>query len=279
MEWFQVVVLALVQGLTEFLPISSSAHLILFPRLLGWQDQGLAFDIGVHLGTLLAVLGYFRNEVKLLAVAWLKTLYRRTSSAEGRLAWGLVVGTIPVGLAGVLFNDLIESTLRSGLVIALSTLFFGLLLWWADARGRGQLGLEMIGWKAIVVIGLAQALALIPGTSRSGITITAGLAMGLTRQAGGPLLLSSLHSSHSPRRGLAGRHSRGPFGGGDVGESGARGTACGHQCFPHHPLVSEAGGASRPSPLCGLSAGTWPAAASGIAHKLSLTPCSASAPP
>jgi undecaprenyl-diphosphatase len=183
MEWFQVVVLALVQGLTEFLPISSSAHLILFPRLLGWQDQGLAFVIGVHLGTLLAVLGYFRNEVKLLAVAWLKTLYRRASSAEGRLAWGLVVGTIPVGLAGVLFNDLIESTLRSGLVIALSTLFFGLLLWWADARGRGQLGLEMIGWKAIVVIGLAQALALIPGTSRSGITITAGLAMGLTRQA------------------------------------------------------------------------------------------------
>lgn len=166
MEWFQVVVLALVQGLTEFLPISSSAHLILFPRLFGWQDQGLAFDIGVHLGTLLAVLGYFFSEVRVLTLAWVGTFNRKPLTTEGRLAWGLVVGTLPVGLAGLLFNDLIESTLRSGLVIASSTLFFGLLLWWADARGRGPLGLEKIGWRVILVVGLAQALALIPGTSR-----------------------------------------------------------------------------------------------------------------
>ncbi len=183
MDWLQAAVLALVQGLTEFLPISSSAHLILVPRLLGWPDQGLAFDVAVHVGTLSAVLSYFRRELVVLTCDWGLSVVQRQRVGESRLAWAILWGTVPVGLAGLLLGDWIENSLRGPLVIATATLFFGLLLWWSDARGARERDEHSLAWRDVVIIGCAQALALIPGTSRSGITITAGLALGLDRQA------------------------------------------------------------------------------------------------
>lgn len=181
METWQELILALIQGLTEFLPISSSAHLILFPRLMGWNDQGLAFDVAVHVGTLGAVVLYFRHELLKMSRDWAASLSTRRCTPEARLAWGVLIGTIPVGLCGLLFKDFIETSLRSPLVIALATIFFGLLLWWADRRGRRRRDEYSLSLGDILCIGLAQAVALIPGTSRSGITITAGLMLGLTR--------------------------------------------------------------------------------------------------
>ncbi|PID61805.1 MAG: undecaprenyl-diphosphatase [Gammaproteobacteria bacterium] len=183
MDTIQTIWLALVQGLTEFLPISSSAHLILVPSLLGWPDQGLAFDVAVHLGTLIAVVAYFRKEIVTLFLAWLGSITRRDMTPEARLAWGVIVGTIPAGLVGLALKDQIETYLRSPLVIAATTIIFGLLLWYADRRARMQRGELSMSWQDFLVVGSAQALALIPGTSRSGITITAGLLIGLTREA------------------------------------------------------------------------------------------------
>lgn len=182
MDFIQTVVLALLQGLTEFLPISSSAHLILVPVITGWPDQGLAFDVAVHVGTLLAVVWYFRHEVIELFHGWLRSVAGKGMDRHGRLAWAVIFGTVPAGLAGLLFAGIIETTLRGALVIAASTIVFGLLLWGAD-RMRGGRDEHQIGWKDVLVIGVAQALALIPGTSRSGITMTAGLFMGLNRVA------------------------------------------------------------------------------------------------
>ena len=184
MDWIEAVVLALVQGLTEFLPISSSAHLILVPRFLGWADQGLAFDVAVHLGTLAAVLIYFRAELGAIFRAWLGSLLRRrTNEDDARLGWSLLLATVPIGLGGLLFHDSVESTLRSPLVIALATGIFGVLLGLVDRRGGVGRNEYTVTFGIAILIGLAQALALIPGTSRSGITITAGLALGLSRQA------------------------------------------------------------------------------------------------
>lgn len=180
MDWLHLGLLALVQGLTEFLPISSSAHLILLPRLAGWSDQGLAFDVAVHVGTLSAVLWYFRRELLPMAQDWLGSL-RGRHTPDSRLAWAVLFGTIPVGMAGLLFNDLIESHLRSPLVIAATTIGFGVLLWWADWAGRRERDEHAITWRDVLVVGVAQAIALIPGTSRSGITMTAALFMGLDR--------------------------------------------------------------------------------------------------
>jgi len=182
MEILQVIVLALVQGLTEFLPISSSAHLILVPVLTDWPDQGLAFDVAVHAGTLTAVVLYFRKELVRMVVEWFASFKGRLTP-DARLAWAVLIGTIPVGLAGLIFKDLIETQLRSSVVIAIATIVFGLLLWFADKTGRrskDEYGLQL---RDVLVIGLAQALALIPGTSRSGITITAALMLGLKREA------------------------------------------------------------------------------------------------
>ena len=182
MDFIQVVTLALVQGLTEFLPVSSSAHLVLVPALTGWQDQGLAFDVAVHVGSLVAVCLYFRNEISAMAGQWIGSLNGKALTADARLAWAVLFGTIPVGLAGLLLKDQIEAYLRSPLVIATTTIGFGLLLGWADLKGRRDRSERTIHWKDVVVIGIAQALALVPGTSRSGVTMTAGLAMGLTRE-------------------------------------------------------------------------------------------------
>ena len=187
MELSQIVWLALVQGLTEFLPVSSSAHLILVPQLLGWEDQGLAFDVAVHLGTLAAVLAYFRDDVVTLFLAWSRSLVGgpdgRIVTPEARLAWGVILGTIPAGLVGLAFKGVIEVHLRSPLVIAATTILFGLVLWYADRRARLARDELSLGWGDFLVIGCAQALALVPGTSRSGITITAGLLLGLSREA------------------------------------------------------------------------------------------------
>ncbi len=182
MDIIQIIVLALVQGLTEFLPVSSSAHLILVPLLTGWADQGLAFDVSVHVGTLTAVVLYFRKEIGVMFLAWLASL-KGHHSEDSRLAWGVLIGTIPVGIVGLLFKDYIAGNLRTELVIATTTIIFGLLLWYADWSGKRNRDEHTLSWKDIIIIGCAQAVALIPGTSRSGITITAGLMLGLTAQA------------------------------------------------------------------------------------------------
>jgi len=179
---FEIIFLALIQGFTEFLPISSSAHLILPSQILGWRDQGLAFDVAVHLGTLLAVVIYFRTEVVSLLRAWFGSL-AGTHNGESRLAWWIIIGTIPAGLFGLLAKDLIELYLRNAWVIAGTTIVFGLALWWADAKAKQVKSEYELTLSNAIFIGLAQAIALIPGTSRSGITMTAGLMLGLTRES------------------------------------------------------------------------------------------------
>ena len=183
MDTLQVIWLAIIQGFTEFLPISSSAHLILPSELLGWEDQGLAFDVAVHVGSLVAVMAYFRHDIRQLCYGWLNNVKGAAATEESRLAWHIIIATIPAGLAGLLFDDLIETHLRSIAVIAATTILFGLLLGWADKNGMRSRGLDQSSWRSALFIGVAQALALIPGTSRSGITITAALMMGFDRQS------------------------------------------------------------------------------------------------
>ncbi|VAX07362.1 Undecaprenyl-diphosphatase [hydrothermal vent metagenome] len=184
MEIPHIFILAIVQGLTEFLPISSSAHLILTPLILGFTDQGLAFDIAVHLGSLLAIIGYFRKELQIMLRDFIGSLGTNGKTTENsRLVWLIVVSTIPIMVIGALFKILVDMDLRSPIIIAAATIGFGLLLLWADRRGKRQLNEHQLSWKDGLIIGLFQVLAIIPGTSRSGITITAGLMLGLTRQA------------------------------------------------------------------------------------------------
>jgi len=183
MDIFQIIVLAIIQGLTEFLPISSSAHLILIPKLTTWPDQGLAFDVAVHIGSLVAVLWYFRNDLKPLTIAWVKSIQTRQQTPESRLVWAVGFATIPVAIAGLLMAKMVETDLRSITVIAIATIVFGLLLGYADVYGKGTRNEYNLTWKDVLFIGLAQALALIPGTSRSGITMTAALLLNLERKA------------------------------------------------------------------------------------------------
>lgn len=183
MDFMHALYLGLLQGLTEFLPISSSAHLILTPVFFGWSDQGVGFDLSVHFGTLLAVVLYFRQDVFGIARDGLISLGRRKLVGQGPLALYLVIGTIPAGLAGLALLDLIDTVLRAPIVICLTTLVFGLLLGVADWMPKHRRPLESLNWKDALIVGLAQAVALIPGTSRSGITMTAGLFLGMTREA------------------------------------------------------------------------------------------------
>ena len=178
-----MVILALVQGLTEFLPISSSGHLVLLPAFVDWKDQGLAFDVAVHVGTLLAVMVYFRADIQSITRDWVTSIARRQLVGQSMLGWAVLVGTIPGGMCGVVLNVYGVDAIRSPSVIAATTIIFGLLLWWADARAKQQRSEQTLTWSDVLIIGCAQALALIPGTSRSGVTITAGLALGLTRSA------------------------------------------------------------------------------------------------
>ena len=184
MDSLQALALALIQGITEFLPVSSSAHLILPSLLLGWPDQGLAFDVAVHVGTLSACLWLLRKDVTALTLGAWESLGQRRLTEEGRLALALVLATLPVVLVGFMLKDWIEAELRSVAVIASSTLAFGLILGLADRRPQGHSRpLPTLGLRGAVFIGLAQCLALIPGTSRSGITMTAALALGLDRES------------------------------------------------------------------------------------------------
>lgn len=183
MSYFEAFFLALIQGLTEFLPISSSAHLILPSAILGWEDQGLAFDVAVHVGTLAAVVIYFRKEVISLLSAFFGSLFKGERSKEAKLAWMIIIATIPACVFGLVFKDFIEVYLRSAWVIATTTIVFGLLLWWVDHTAKLTKDEYQSDWKKALFIGLAQAMALIPGTSRSGATITAALYLGFTREA------------------------------------------------------------------------------------------------
>ncbi|KJZ11013.1 UDP pyrophosphate phosphatase [Marinomonas sp. S3726] len=183
MFWYQILFLALIQGLTEFLPISSSAHLILPAQVLNWPDQGLAFDVAVHVGTLIAVVTYFYRDIVQVVGDWFSSLMGKGSTEQSKLGWCLIVGTIPAGLAGLVFNDFIEANLRSVEVIAYATIGFGILLWLADRFGSNEKSEYQLTWRTSLMIGIAQAIALIPGTSRSGITMTAARAFGFNRES------------------------------------------------------------------------------------------------
>ena len=181
-DWWQALVLAVLQGATEFLPISSSAHLILPTLVLGWPDQGLAFDVAVHLGTLSAVVWYFRHDLLALAAGGLRGLGERRFNAQLREIAFLTVATVPAVGAGLALSDRMDA-LRTLPVIATTTLLFALLLWVADRRVSRDAADHVGAWSVALLVGLAQAVALVPGTSRSGITITAGLLLGLSRAA------------------------------------------------------------------------------------------------
>lgn len=184
METLQILLLALVQGLTEFLPISSSAHLILAPKLFGFSDQGLAFDVAIHVGSLLAVIAYFRSELIRIIRDFFGSLGRPEYASEhSRLGWMIIISTIPIIFTGLAFKSFIEQNMRTALAIAIPTIVFGLLLYWSDIKGRKEREVASIGWRDALIIGLFQSIAIFPGTSRSGITITAGLMLGLTREA------------------------------------------------------------------------------------------------
>ncbi len=182
MSLYQALLLAVLQGLTEFLPISSSGHLVLLSqwqqRLQGMADQGLAFDAAIHLGALAAIVWYARDQVAEIC----KVLAGHGSDSGRHLTQLLVIATFPVLICGWLLVEWIEQVTRNMTVIAITTLVFGLLLGLADSLGRRNKNMTGLGWKTAMWIGLAQVLALIPGTSRSGVTMTAGLALGLTRQ-------------------------------------------------------------------------------------------------
>ena len=193
MDWIQVILLSLIQGLTEFLPISSSAHLVLPAQLTDWPDQGLAFDVAVHFGTLLAAMAYFRQDLmQMLAaftrapallsnIGWRPTLLQSAAHDEHLdLIFKLTLATLPVVVVGFASKDIIETHLRTLSVIATTTILFAVVLWLSDRRPSSR---ALISWSDTVWIGLAQTLALVPGTSRSGITISVALLVGLNRVA------------------------------------------------------------------------------------------------
>jgi undecaprenyl-diphosphatase len=188
MPLYQAIVLALVQAFTEFFPVSSTAHLTLFPWLLGWQDPGLAFDVALHAGTLVAVLLYFFKDWLTLALCGVGVKFPANATAEQvgqhkKLFWYMVIGTIPGGILGALFEHKIEEHFRTPYVIAISLIAVALVMWWADYKSPLKRPIEQSNFGDAVTIGTAQALALCPGVSRSGITITAGLFRGFTREA------------------------------------------------------------------------------------------------
>jgi undecaprenyl-diphosphatase len=185
----QAIVLGLVQGATEFAPVSSSGHLILVPWMFGWALIGSAdvqksFDVALHVGTLIGALVYFREDVARYAAAWFRSVRaRHVSTPHERIAWALVIGTIPGALAGALFESVIEEKLGQPWLIAVMLVAFGLLLVLVDRHFRTDRAFGTIGPKEGLLLGAAQALALQPGVSRSGVTITAGRAMGLDRES------------------------------------------------------------------------------------------------
>jgi len=182
-DWLQGIFLALLQGLTEFLPISSSAHLVIPARVLGWPDQGLAFDVAVHVGTLAAVVGFYRRDLVAMAGGCLEALRGRRSNSHSHLVLCLGLATVPAGIVGLLADAAVEAHLRNLRVIATATLLFGLLLGVADRVARPTRDARALTMGIALLVGLAQVLALVPGVSRSGVTITAALLLGLDKPA------------------------------------------------------------------------------------------------
>lgn len=178
MDMIQAVILGLVQGVGEFLPISSSAHLVLVPWLANWMYSGLTFDIALHVGTLIAVVIYFWRD-------WLNLLHKgftRSQEREGKLFWYLVLATIPGALIGYLLEDIAETVFRNPVLIAVMLIVLGVILYIVDQKGKKQTDVQHISLKTSFLIGLSQALAIIPGVSRSGVTMTTALALGMTRE-------------------------------------------------------------------------------------------------
>jgi len=179
LDWLQAVILGIVQGVGEFLPISSSAHLVLVPWFMGWPWAGLAFDVALHMGTLVAVIAFFWRDWLVLAADGL----RGRSTKEGRLFWYLVIATVPGALFGYFFEDYAETVFREPLVIGIMLILMGLFLWIVDTRAKNIKSLDNISFRDSLIIGISQALAIIPGVSRAGITMTAGRFLNLDREA------------------------------------------------------------------------------------------------
>jgi len=174
----QAVILGLAQGLGEFLPISSSAHLVLIPWFFRWTDPGLTFDVALHIGTLVAVVLYFWKD-------WWQLIIKGFSdvrSVQGRLFWYLVAASVPGAIGGFLLEEKAETIFRSPVLIAVMLIGMGILLYWADRRSAKNIGINNMTFGTSILIGISQALAIIPGVSRSGITMTTGLLMGMTRE-------------------------------------------------------------------------------------------------
>lgn len=201
MEIRQAIILGVVQGLTEFLPVSSTAHLVLFPIFLGWKPNGLAFDVALHIGTLVAVFGYFRKDLLAILKGGLRSLRKPdlAGDPDQRMAWFLVVSCLPAVAAGLFFEDQVKTVLRHPLVIGVAMLVFSIVLLLAERVGARAKDLRSMGWREALMVGFAQALAIIPGASRSGVTMTAGLFGGLEREAaarfsfllGSPIILGA----------------------------------------------------------------------------------------
>ena len=187
-QLIQAIVMGLVQGLTEFLPVSSSGHLIIVPALMGWDDpfiDSLAFSVMLHLGTLIALLAFFRAEWFRLVPAWFASIRDRSigGDPDRRLAWLLALSTIPAVIVGLLLNDLIETAFREVRLVAVTLVVGAAILWLAERVGTRSRGIAELSTRGALGIGVAQALALVPGISRSGISISAGLFAGLDREA------------------------------------------------------------------------------------------------
>ncbi len=210
MPLYQAVVLAVVQGLTEFLPISSTAHLTLFPWLLGWKDPGLTFDVALHAGTLFAVLLYFRRMwVEMLTAAAGLGGSNNPASESRRLFWYLVIGTLPAGLAGYKFEHAAEETLRQPMIIGAALILVALFMWMAEWQGRREETLGQVTLLDSILVGISQALAVIPGVSRSGITMSTGLFRSMTRETAARfsfLLSTPIIAGAALKKGLEIRH-------------------------------------------------------------------------
>lgn len=183
--WFEAVVLGLVQGLTEFIPISSTAHVLIVSQLFGWEDPGAAFSAVTQIGTELAVLVYFRNDIARIISTWSRSLRDASlrSEIDARMGWYIIIGTIPISILGFTFSSQIETAARNLWLVAATLIIFGVVLAFADALGSRRHDLTELNARDGLLFGLGQALALIPGVSRSGASISTGLALGYTRES------------------------------------------------------------------------------------------------